>query len=297
MKWFKHYTDSSSCDYIATVEVKYGMAGYGRIYKIKELISSQMTVKESDPKITLPIKKWATSLGFKQKQLKLFFDDLEKENIIKLKQTENHITVIFPKLRESLDNRATSSSSRVSSEDPYENRTENSEEKRLDEKKSVSSSGSFFSKLDRVLKSSEVKSELDRLLIAHFGNEIEPVAKDLAMERIENYFEKQESERSQKLGFYLMGRANKIIDGVLHLKQMPAEIRADYRIVIEVVDSQKKDDVEDSKYISCRDRMKNRTFDKNDFAYVRLVNLLRKNQPVQDWYSKFETILKNRLQH
>jgi hypothetical protein len=113
MKWFKHSTNSSVSDPIVSLlQEKYGGAGYSMYFKLIEVIAGNLQYKEQESSVRLSIKMWAKHLMCRKPKLVDFFQTLEEEGHIFFEMDDDFIDVTMPSIKESLDNKAISSSLR-----------------------------------------------------------------------------------------------------------------------------------------------------------------------------------------
>jgi hypothetical protein len=88
MKWFKHYTDASDDEFIAELEDEFGWEGYGRWWKLLEIIGQNMS-GENGCSAIYPWSDWQRFLKGKRRKLEPFLAHLESKGRIKLKQNGN----------------------------------------------------------------------------------------------------------------------------------------------------------------------------------------------------------------
>lgn len=103
MKWFKHYSDASDDQFIEELEDKFGWEGYGRWWKLLEIISKGME-KNNEPYAEHSWVKWQSFLKGKQNKLDLFLVHCQDKSKLKLEQNGNILRIICPKLLELRDN-------------------------------------------------------------------------------------------------------------------------------------------------------------------------------------------------
>lgn len=101
MKWFRHMTNASDDAFIEELEELFGWEGYGRWWKLLEIIASDM--KEGDPSATHSWVKWQSFLKGKRNKLETFLKHCENKSRIKLEQNGNILKITLPKLLELKD--------------------------------------------------------------------------------------------------------------------------------------------------------------------------------------------------
>lgn len=97
MKWFKHYTSASDDEFIDELEDLFGWEGYGRWWKMLEIIGKQME-KGSDCSATHSWVKWQSFLKGKRNKLELFLKHCQDKGKIKLEQNGNILKIICPNM-------------------------------------------------------------------------------------------------------------------------------------------------------------------------------------------------------
>lgn len=103
MKWFRHMSAASDDEFISGIEDEFGWEGYGRWWKLLEIIAKQMD--ETDRCYAeYSWVKWQSSLKGKRNKLETFLVHCQNKRKIKLEQTENVLKIICPKLLELRDN-------------------------------------------------------------------------------------------------------------------------------------------------------------------------------------------------
>ena len=103
MKWFKHFSDASSDEFIAGLEDEFGLAGYARWWKLLEVIAKQMD-KTDKCSAEYSLKKWGKFLKTNQNILKTFLEHCENNSKTFLTYSNNKLTIEIPKLLEIRDN-------------------------------------------------------------------------------------------------------------------------------------------------------------------------------------------------
>lgn len=89
MKWFKHDTDGLISEGLSYLLDKEGFSGYGRWFRLLEIIALKMDSSENCG-VEYPVSKWCSLLGLKQKRLFLFLKLAEEKLKIKISvQNEN----------------------------------------------------------------------------------------------------------------------------------------------------------------------------------------------------------------
>lgn len=78
MKWFKHDTDSFTSEGVAYLISHTGFAGYGRWFRLLELVAFKMDAT-SKCSLEYPSEKWIKLLGLKKKKLYQFLKILEEK--------------------------------------------------------------------------------------------------------------------------------------------------------------------------------------------------------------------------
>jgi len=97
MKWFKHDADcdeSEGLSYLISVE---GFAGYGRWFRILEIVASKMDGSDRCH-VEYPVQKWCSLLGLKQKKLISFLKLTENKLKTKVVYSNNVIRIEIPNL-------------------------------------------------------------------------------------------------------------------------------------------------------------------------------------------------------
>ena len=102
MRWFKHYSDASDDAFIEGLEDKFGWEGYGRWWKLLEIIAKSMD-KNSDPSAEHSWVKWQSLLKGKRNKLDSFLIHCQNEMKINLEQNGNILKINCPKLLELRD--------------------------------------------------------------------------------------------------------------------------------------------------------------------------------------------------
>ncbi len=102
VKWFKHMSDASDDAFIEGLEDKFGWEGYGRWWKLLEIIARAMD-KNNEPFAVHSWVKWSLFLKGKQNKLSLFLVHCQNEGRITLEQNGNILKIICPKLLELRD--------------------------------------------------------------------------------------------------------------------------------------------------------------------------------------------------
>ncbi len=86
MKWFKHFTDASDDEFIADLEDRYGWEGYGRWWRLLEIVGMQFK-KDGPPLASYPWSTWQTKLRARRVNLEKFLRYLEASGKIKMTET------------------------------------------------------------------------------------------------------------------------------------------------------------------------------------------------------------------
>jgi hypothetical protein len=102
MKWFKHMSNASNDSFVENLEEIYGWEGYGRWFKLLEIIATKMD-KSTDCYAEHSWVKWQSLLKGKKNKLNSFLVHCQNEGKIKLEQNGNILKIICPKLLELRD--------------------------------------------------------------------------------------------------------------------------------------------------------------------------------------------------
>jgi hypothetical protein len=98
VNWFKHKThDCLQSESLSVLLAKEGFAGYGRWFRLLEIVAAQMD-KTDRCHAEYPIGKWCSLLGLKQKKLISFLELTENELKTNIKHSENIIRIEIPNL-------------------------------------------------------------------------------------------------------------------------------------------------------------------------------------------------------
>ena len=103
MKWFKHYSDASDDSFIEELADTFGWEGYGRWWKLLEIIAANME-KNDQPYAEHSWVKWQSFLKGKRNKLETFLVHCQNKGKLKLEQNGNILKIICPKLLELRDN-------------------------------------------------------------------------------------------------------------------------------------------------------------------------------------------------
>lgn len=87
MKWFKHMSDASEDEFLSGLEAIFGWEGYGRWWKILEIIAKQMD-KSDKCSACYPWSDWQRLLKGKKGKLEEFLIHCEKKNKIYLRYND-----------------------------------------------------------------------------------------------------------------------------------------------------------------------------------------------------------------
>jgi len=60
--WFKHETDADESESLNLIIGKYGMAGYGRWYRLLEIVAAKMDCKTDRCSVSYPLSYWGNKL-------------------------------------------------------------------------------------------------------------------------------------------------------------------------------------------------------------------------------------------
>ena len=77
MKWFKHDTDCDRSEGLNLLLCKYGMSGYGRWFRILEIVAEKMDNTDLHS-VSYPLQWWCEKLDFSPRQFWKFMKDCEK---------------------------------------------------------------------------------------------------------------------------------------------------------------------------------------------------------------------------
>jgi hypothetical protein len=98
MRWFKHLTDASDDDFLKAVEHTFGWEGYGRWWKLCEIVGKPLKKRDTVAARTLPWSEWQTKLKGKREKLRSFLGFLEDHGRISQEETGEILTISLPKL-------------------------------------------------------------------------------------------------------------------------------------------------------------------------------------------------------
>jgi hypothetical protein len=102
MKWFKHLSAASDDEFVAELEDIFGWEGYGRWWKILEIIAKQMDETERCH-VEYSWIRWQSLLKGKRNKLETFLVHCQNQGKMKLEQNGNVLKIICPKLLELRD--------------------------------------------------------------------------------------------------------------------------------------------------------------------------------------------------
>lgn len=97
MKWFKHLADCPSSESLSRLLAAEGFAGYGRWWRILEIVASRMDASDRCH-VEYSVGQWCSLLGLKQKKLISFLELTENELKTNVKRTGNIIRIEIPNL-------------------------------------------------------------------------------------------------------------------------------------------------------------------------------------------------------
>lgn len=103
MKWFKHMSDASEDAFIENIEEVFGWEGYGRWWKLLEIIAKKMD-ESNNCYAEHSWVKWQSLLKGKRNKLETFLVHCQDKGKINLEQNGNILKIICPKLLEIRDN-------------------------------------------------------------------------------------------------------------------------------------------------------------------------------------------------
>ena len=103
MKWFKHSSQLSGTNIVESIERYYGLPGYARFLKIKEIIAQQMDSTDRCG-TTMSWRQIEILLAGKKKQLSEFLTFLEKLKVVRLTANDEQVTIELPELLQLRDN-------------------------------------------------------------------------------------------------------------------------------------------------------------------------------------------------
>lgn len=103
MKWFKHLSDASDDAFIENLEEIFGWEGYGRWWKLLEIIAKKMDETNACFAEHSWVK-WQSFLKGKRNKLELFLGHCHDKGKINLEQNGNILKISCPKLLELRDN-------------------------------------------------------------------------------------------------------------------------------------------------------------------------------------------------
>jgi hypothetical protein len=98
MRWFKHLTDASDDDFLKLLEHSFGWEGYGRWWKLCEIVGKNIKKHDQVASRSLPWPEWQTKLKAKRNQLRCFLECLANQGRISLKETDDILEITLPKL-------------------------------------------------------------------------------------------------------------------------------------------------------------------------------------------------------
>lgn len=103
MKWFRHETDAKDSEKIAVLIDGYGFEGYGRFWRICEIIADRMD--ETDRCYAeLPESIWCQKLAITRPKLRQYLTDVASIFDIKVTLNEHRINIEYRKLLQKRDN-------------------------------------------------------------------------------------------------------------------------------------------------------------------------------------------------
>jgi hypothetical protein len=102
MKWFKHMSDASNDSFMEELEDKFGWEGFGRWWKLLEIIATKMDETDLCSAEHSWVK-WQSFLKGKRNKLELFLSHCQDKGKIKLEQNGNILKISCPKLLELRD--------------------------------------------------------------------------------------------------------------------------------------------------------------------------------------------------
>jgi hypothetical protein len=98
LRWFKHLTDASDDDFLKVLEHEYGWEGYGRWWKLCEIVGKNVKKNDTVATRSLPWPEWQTKLKGKRNQLRCFVECLANHGRISFKETGDILEISLPKL-------------------------------------------------------------------------------------------------------------------------------------------------------------------------------------------------------
>jgi hypothetical protein len=102
MKWFKHQTDCITSEGLSVLIEKAGFAGYGRWFRILEIVAARMD-KTDKCSVEYPISKWCAILSTKPNHLAWFLELTEMCLHTKIEVNGNMVRITIPNLLEIRD--------------------------------------------------------------------------------------------------------------------------------------------------------------------------------------------------
>ena len=103
MKWFKHETDAESSEKLSIIVEEFGFAGYGRFWRIMEIVAAKMD-KTNRCSVKYTEKKWGTLLKYQHKAMAMFMERLGDVGLMCVERDGNVITISVPNLLKKRDN-------------------------------------------------------------------------------------------------------------------------------------------------------------------------------------------------
>ena len=102
MEWFPQDATESEQQWVADLENTFGLEGYARWIKIKEILTKH-SVEKGVSHVRFPWSRWQLLLKGKRKKLETFLKHLENISIINQKQNGNVLEISWPKLPKTKD--------------------------------------------------------------------------------------------------------------------------------------------------------------------------------------------------
>lgn len=104
MKWFKHFSNASSDEFMVELEELFGLEGVARWWKLLEAVSANVDPKKGNWSTRYSWSKWQTLLRGKRKKLETFLEHLENKTRINLEQNGNFLEIRINNLTKYCDN-------------------------------------------------------------------------------------------------------------------------------------------------------------------------------------------------
>lgn len=101
MKWFKHHTDLTRDERVASYLHDCGsgrLEGYGFLVRLIEVIAEQMTPDRPDPSLTLPLREWSRQLDCHHHKVSKYLGSLGVRGVVTIENPAGNWKVTYPEL-------------------------------------------------------------------------------------------------------------------------------------------------------------------------------------------------------